>query len=83
MTDPAALDEWVTALTAALGLERSEVDVSLVLDLARDSAHAVARPAAPVTTYLVGFAAAQRGGTAADVAAAAATATRLATAWPT
>lgn len=83
MTDPAALDEWVTALTAALGLERSEVDVSLVLDLARDSAHAVARPAAPVTTYLVGFAAAQRGGTAVDVAAAAATATRLATAWPT
>jgi hypothetical protein len=38
----------------------------------------VARPAAPLTTFLVGYAAGLRGGQPADVAAAAATAQRLA-----
>lgn len=54
MTD---LDSWVEALEAELGLPPGTVDVGAVLDLARDAAHAVARPAAPVTTYAVGFAA--------------------------
>ncbi|MEP6461886.1 MAG: DUF6457 domain-containing protein [Frankiaceae bacterium] len=34
----------------------SPADRDLVLDLARDVAHGVARPAAPLTTYLVGIA---------------------------
>jgi hypothetical protein len=54
MTD---LDSWVEALEVELGLPPGTVDVGAVLDLARDAAHAVARPAAPVTTYAVGFAA--------------------------
>jgi hypothetical protein len=34
------------------------VDEGLVLDVARDAAHSVDRPAAPITTYLLGYAAA-------------------------
>ncbi|TQS40957.1 DUF6457 domain-containing protein [Cryptosporangium phraense] len=49
------LDDWVAAVTVDLGLE-GPVDRSLVLDLARDVAHGVARPAAPLTTYLLGLA---------------------------
>ncbi|MDT7536634.1 MAG: hypothetical protein QOI82_219 [Actinomycetota bacterium] len=49
------LDDWVAAVVADLGLQ-SALDVRQVLDLARDVAHGVERPAAPVTTYLVGMA---------------------------
>jgi hypothetical protein len=52
----ADLESWVQALEAELGLPPGTVDVGAVLDLARDAAHAVARPAAPVTTYAVGYA---------------------------
>jgi hypothetical protein len=50
------LEEWTAAVCADLGLEPASADVTTVLDLARDVAHGVARPAAPVTTYLVGVA---------------------------
>ncbi|MGO4691798.1 DUF6457 domain-containing protein [Glaciibacter sp. 2TAF33] len=78
MTDSADLDAWASELSEALGIGELVVPVSVVLDLARDAAHSVARPAAPLTTFLVGFAAARRGGTAADIAAAAAIASQLA-----
>lgn len=52
-----AMQEWIDAVTRELGVS-ADVDVDSVLDVARDAAHAVARPAAPVTTYLMGFAAA-------------------------
>ena len=39
-----------------------DVDVTALLDLARDAAHSIDRTAAPVTTFVVGYAAAQRGG---------------------
>jgi len=78
MTDPAELDDWVDRLCAALGLDDAAVDVPLVLDLARDAAHAVARPAAPLTAFLVGYAAALRGGAPDDVREAARIATALA-----
>jgi len=74
------LDEWTAALAKELGLD-VEVDLLLILDLAKDAAHAVARPAAPVTTFLVGFAAARAGGTRADLEAAADTARLLAARW--
>ena len=74
------LDEWVAAVCDELGVELT-VDVRLLLDVARDAAHQVERPAAPLTTFLVGYAAAQRGGGAEAVAEAAATAQRLALAW--
>lgn len=57
MTDDlTVLARWVSALEAELGLPAASIDVGEVLDLARDAAHHVARPAAPVTTYLVGYA---------------------------
>jgi molybdopterin-guanine dinucleotide biosynthesis protein A len=60
------LQEWTQALTAELGVE-VDVDIDLVLELARDAAHGVSRPAAPLTAFVVGFAAAQRGGDAAAI----------------
>lgn len=54
------LDEWITAVKAELGIEL-DVDTAALLDLARDAAHGVARPAAPLTTFLIGYAAAQQG----------------------
>jgi Domain of unknown function (DUF6457) len=50
------LEEWTEAVRADLGLESNVVDVTTVLDMARDVAHGVARPAAPLTAYLVGVA---------------------------
>jgi molybdopterin-guanine dinucleotide biosynthesis protein A len=74
------LDDWTRELAAALGVDLT-VEVDTVLDLAGDAARAVVRPAAPVTTYLVGFAAARNGGDAAAVAEAVATARALAASW--
>lgn len=62
------LEEWLAAVCAELGLDG--LDRTLLLDLARDVAHGVARPAAPLTTFLVGLAAGRAGGTGADVRAA-------------
>jgi hypothetical protein len=53
------LDEWAAAVCAELGLDPAAVDLRLVLDLARDVAHGVARPAAPLTAYLLGLAVGQ------------------------
>lgn len=63
-----SLDEWTAQLAAALEVSVELVDRDLVLDLARDSAHGVARPAAPLTTYLAGIAVG-RGAAPADVMA--------------
>ncbi|MBG6108092.1 DUF6457 domain-containing protein [Frigoribacterium sp. CG_9.8] len=51
------LRQWSDRLTAALGIEGVPVDIEAVLALAGTAAHAVMRPAAPLTTYLVGYAA--------------------------
>lgn len=53
------LKEWIEAVCAELGLDPADVDRDLVLDLARDVAHGVARPGAPLTTYLLGLAVGQ------------------------
>ncbi|KUJ64868.1 molybdopterin-guanine dinucleotide biosynthesis protein [Streptomyces albus subsp. albus] len=74
------LDEWITAVKTELGIDL-DVDTAGLLDLARDAAHGVARPAAPLTTFLVGYAAAQRGGGAESVAEAARKAAELAARW--
>ncbi|MFF3316801.1 DUF6457 domain-containing protein [Streptomyces sp. NPDC003035] len=55
------LDEWITAVKDELGIE-IDVDTGVLLDLARDAAHGVARPAAPLTTFLVGYAAGRAAG---------------------
>ncbi|MFF4603795.1 NTP transferase domain-containing protein [Streptomyces sp. NPDC001339] len=54
------LDEWITAVKAELGIEL-DVDTAALLDVARDAAHGVTRPAAPLTTFLIGYAAGRQG----------------------
>jgi len=54
------VDDWLTEVAVALGIDLSVLDEQAVLDLARDAAHHVARPAAPLTTFLVGYAAGSR-----------------------
>ena len=78
---PEALNDWLAALASRLGLDPAEVPIGALLDVARDVAHGVARPAAPLSTFLVGFAASRAGGTADDVRAACATASELALEW--
>lgn len=74
------LRDWARGLCSELDLDES-VDVATLLDLARIAAHNVARPAAPVTTFLVGLAAGRAGGTEADVSEATEAAMRLARSW--
>jgi hypothetical protein len=73
------LEEWSAAVRRALELgEPGHGEQAVVLDLARDVAHAVARPAAPLSAYLLGLAV----GRGADPAAAAETITAMARDWP-
>jgi hypothetical protein len=53
------LDEWVSTVCQALGIDKP--DIRAVLDLTRDVAHRVNRPAAPVTALLAGLAAGSAG----------------------
>lgn len=57
------LDEWSQRLAQALQLLDLEIDHELLLDLARKSADSVIHAAAPVTTFLVGYAAGLEAGT--------------------
>ncbi|WP_227025172.1 NTP transferase domain-containing protein [Streptomyces tsukubensis] len=74
------LDQWISAVKEELGIDL-DVDTGVLLDLARDAAHGVARPAAPLTTFLVGYAAARAEGGPEAVAAAANRAAALAGRW--
>jgi hypothetical protein len=56
------LEEWVRTLCHGLGVDEATVDRDLVLDLTKDVAHNVARPAAPLTAFIVGLAAGRSGG---------------------
>jgi len=71
------MNTWITAVSADLNLP-DDVDVDVILDVARVAAHSVERPAAPVTTFLLGLAVA--GGM--DVKEAAAKIEALAQTWP-
>lgn len=51
------LEPWCRRLTEALELNGLDVDIDEVLALAGEAAHTVVRPAAPLTTFIVGFAA--------------------------
>jgi Domain of unknown function (DUF6457) len=50
------LDRWIEAACAELDIDAALVDRRMILDLARDAAHQVDRPAAPVTAFLLGVA---------------------------
>lgn len=47
------LDSWVTMVCGELGITLAGAPAE-VLDVARDVAHGVNRPAAPMTTFLLG-----------------------------
>ncbi|MEO6827751.1 MAG: DUF6457 domain-containing protein [Microbacteriaceae bacterium] len=55
--DDEVLDTWSRRLAEELDIGGLDVDIHAILGLAGRAAHAVARPAAPVTTFLVGYAA--------------------------
>jgi hypothetical protein len=72
---------WLRAVAEALGIDdRALVDdaaAATILDLARDAAHGVARPAAPLAAYAVGLAV----GRGATLAGSVGTVTDLASHW--
>jgi hypothetical protein len=77
---PVNLHDWIDELCDALDIE-TEVDEALVLDLARDAAHNVERRAAPISTYLLGYAAGARDANPARIEQLAAAAAQLALSW--
>ena len=72
------MDRWLATVARELDVEALDGEgLRGLLDLTRDVAHGVARPAAPLTSYLIGLAVA--GG--ADRADASARVSALAAAW--
>jgi len=71
------MQTWIDAVRKELGISVN-FDVNVILDIARDAAHGVERPAAPVTTFLLGYAVAQG----ADIEEATAKIALLAENWP-
>lgn len=67
---PEALDAWAAALRERFGLADADVPVAAVLDLTRDVANAVARPAAPLGAFVAGLVAGRAGTDPAEVLAA-------------
>lgn len=53
---PAQLEDWVRVTAADLGLDQDDAPIGLLLDVTRETAHEVMRPAGPVTTFLIGLA---------------------------
>jgi hypothetical protein len=72
------LHDWTEAAGYELGVAADEQVIRAVLDLARDVAHQVERPAAPVTAYLLGLAV----GAGQPLAEATARVRSLAASWP-
>ncbi len=62
------LEEWTALVCKELGIDPARLDRDAILDVTKDVAHGVARPAAPLTAYLLGLA--QGAGTAPQDAAA-------------
>lgn len=60
---PEELEAWLAAARETLGLDDASVDIGMVLNVARDVAHDVARPAAPLSTFLLGLAVGRAGAT--------------------
>jgi hypothetical protein len=71
------LERWIAQVAGELGMSPQTLDRDTVLDVARNTAHQVARPAAPLTTYLLGVAV----GRGADPRVAVETVNMLAAAW--
>lgn len=74
------LHDWIDELCDVLDID-TEVDEALVLDLAKVVADNVVRPAAPVSTYLLGYAAGHADANVEEVERLAARAQSLAEGW--
>ncbi|GAA4486408.1 hypothetical protein GCM10023171_22310 [Microbacterium panaciterrae] len=72
------LDAWAEVLRAHFGLAAEDVPIALILDLARDVANGVARPAAPFSAFVAGLVAGRAGGSPNEVRAAVAAISELA-----
>lgn len=72
--------KWIEDVKSELGVDL-DVDVAELLDMTKVVAHGVACPAAPLTSFLVGYAAAQAGGGPEAVAEANRRVTALAERW--
>lgn len=79
---PEALDAWAAALRDRFALAEADVPVAAVLDLTRDVANGVARPAAPLGAFVAGLAAGRAGDDPAEIRAALAAVADLAADWP-
>lgn len=53
---PPELMPFAADLAARLGVPSATVPAELLLEVTREVAHAVTRPAGPITTYLIGLA---------------------------
>lgn len=78
---PEALDEWAEELRRLFGLGADDVPIPLILDLARDVAVGVARPAAPLSAFVAGLVAGRQGGSPDHVRRAVTDITSLANGW--
>ncbi len=63
------ISEWAQQASVIAGVDGLPLDIDAILELARDAAHGIERPAAPVSTFILGYAAATSGLDAAGVAA--------------
>lgn len=75
------INDWSNHVRGELGIDL-DPDLGSVLRTARDVSHTVARPAAPVTAFLIGYAAGLRGGSSDDVADVTEVIQRLVAEWP-
>lgn len=78
---PETLDEWANALRERFELSADDVPISLILDLAKDVANGVARPAAPFSAFVAGLVAGRKGGSVDHVQEAVAAVVALAEGW--
>ncbi|QIM17460.1 hypothetical protein G7067_12090 [Leucobacter insecticola] len=75
------MNDWLAAVSVELGLDPATVDIAALLNVARDVAHDVARPAAPLSTFLLGVAVGRAEDPAAALDEYAQTLTELAASW--
>jgi len=75
------IHDWIDELCDVLDVEADDIDEALILDLARVAAHNVERPAAPITTFMLGLAAGARKADPEEIERLAARAQALAEAW--
>jgi hypothetical protein len=78
---PEALDAWAATMRQRFGLAEDDVPVAAVLDMTRDVANGVARPAAPLGAFVAGLVAGRAGDDPAHVREALEAVAALAAAW--